>query len=49
MAARSLQTAAQAKAGDAVPSVPIRVDAMDKTVDFASLKGKNIIVTVPGA
>ncbi|KLT39170.1 Redoxin [Cutaneotrichosporon oleaginosum] len=49
MAARSLQTAAQVKPGDKVPSVEIKVDAMDKRVDFSSLKGKNIIVTVPGA
>ncbi|BEI79762.1 hypothetical protein CcaverHIS002_0102910 [Cutaneotrichosporon cavernicola] len=49
MAARSLQTAAQAKAGDKIPSIPVKVDAMDKRVDFSSLPGKNIIVTVPGA
>jgi 2-Cys peroxiredoxin 5 len=49
MAARSLQTAAQAKPGDKVPSVQIKVDSMDKRVDFSSLPGKNVIVTVPGA
>lgn len=45
----SLTTAAEVKAGSPVPSVSIRIGDMNSTIDFAGLKGKNVIVTVPGA
>ncbi|KAL1411868.1 hypothetical protein Q8F55_002847 [Vanrija albida] len=49
--AASLATSAkpEIKAGDKVPSVGVRTKDFDTTVDFSTLKGKNIIVTVPGA
>ncbi|WOO80740.1 Peroxisomal membrane associated protein 20 [Vanrija pseudolonga] len=47
----SLSTAAkpEIKAGDKFPSVAVRTKDFNTTVDFSTLPGKNIIVTVPGA
>lgn len=45
----SLASYAQAKAGDAVPDVDVRINDLEDKVNFSKLDGKNILVTVPGA
>ncbi|KAK1927809.1 Redoxin-domain-containing protein [Papiliotrema laurentii] len=45
----SLATYAQAKPGDNVPDVEVRINDLEDKINFSKLQGKNILVTVPGA
>jgi len=45
----SLASYAQAKPGDAVPDVEVRINDLEDKINFSKLDGKNILVTVPGA
>ncbi|WVQ77288.1 hypothetical protein IAR50_006972 [Cryptococcus sp. DSM 104548] len=45
----SLASVAQTKPGDAVPDVDIKIDSPEGKLNFSSLTGKNVIITVPGA
>jgi len=48
-AAVALSSGSPIHVGSALPSVPVGVDSPDATVDLGTLKGKNVIVTVPAA
>jgi peroxiredoxin len=45
----SLVASAEVKAGDAVPSVEVRINDLEDKINFSTLPGKNILVLVPGA
>ena len=45
----SLASVAQIKAGDKVPDIEIKVDDLEGKINFSTLQGKNVLVTVPGA
>ena len=45
----SLASVAPIKVGDAVPNVEIKINDLEDKINFSTLPGKNILVTVPGA
>ena len=45
----SVASASPIKAGDAVPDVSVKINDLEDKINFSTLTGKNILVTVPGA